>query len=156
MDNSALLNKFYTAFQNRDAKTMNSCYHDSIVFRDPAFGELKGDRAKSMWEMLCENGKDLEIVFSDIAVTNQEGKAHWEADYTFSATKKKVHNIVDAKFIFKDGKIIEHIDTFNFKNWSSQAFGFIGKLFGNSAFFQRQFQERANRLLDEYISKNGK
>jgi len=156
MDNNVLLNKFYTAFQNRDAKTMNSCYHKDVVFKDPAFGILKGNRAKSMWAMLCKTGKDLEIKFSDIEVIDHNGKVNWEAEYTFSATKKKVHNVVYAEFVFKDGKIIEHIDTFSFKNWSSQAFGIIGKLFGNSAFFQRQFQERANRLLDEYIKKNGK
>ncbi len=156
MDNRALLNKFYTAFQNRDAQAMNSCYHKNIVFKDPAFGILKGNKAKAMWEMLCTTGKDLEIKFSDIEVIDNNGKVNWEADYTFSATKKKVHNVVYAEFIFKDGKIIEHIDTFCFHNWSSQAFGFIGKLFGKSAFFQRQFQQRANRLLDEYIEKNGK
>ncbi len=156
MDNIALLNKFYTAFQNRDAKTMISCYHKDVVFKDPAFGMLKGDRAKSMWAMLCKTGKDLEINFSDIEVFEDHGKANWEADYTFSATKKKVHNVVYAEFIFKDGKIIEHIDTFSFKNWSKQAFGFIGRIFGNTSFFQRQFQERANKLLNEYISKNGK
>ncbi len=156
MDNVALLNKFYTAFQNRDAKTMSSCYHKDIVFKDTAFGILKGDRAKSMWAMLCKTGKDLEISFSEVEVIDDNGKVNWEADYTFSATQKKVHNVVYAEFIFKDGKIIEHIDTFCFHNWSKQAFGFIGRIFGNTAFFQRQFQERANRLLDEYISKNGK
>ena len=29
---------------------MISCYHDNIIFSDPAFGELKGDDAKAMWQ----------------------------------------------------------------------------------------------------------
>ena len=49
-----LIETFYTAFQNRDAETMISCYHNDIVFCDPAFGELKGDDAKAMWKCFAE------------------------------------------------------------------------------------------------------
>ncbi|WP_439151155.1 hypothetical protein [Winogradskyella sp.] len=49
-----LIETFYIAFQKLDAKTMNYCYHNNIVFEDPAFGVLKGNRAKAMWLMLCE------------------------------------------------------------------------------------------------------
>jgi len=43
-----LIEKFYTAFQNKDAEIMISCYHDDIIFCDPAFGEINGDDAKAM------------------------------------------------------------------------------------------------------------
>jgi len=41
-----LIETFYTSFANLDAETMISCYHDEITFEDPAFGVLKGERAK--------------------------------------------------------------------------------------------------------------
>lgn len=153
MDNTALLTKFYTAFQNKDFKTMAECYHTDIVFEDPAFGILKGERAAKMWEMLCVSGKDMTMEFSEIDSSEQTGKAHWEAHYTFSATGKKVHNIIDAQFEFKDGKIIKHTDSFDFKTWSKQAFGFLGTLIGGTSFFQKKFSKQANSLLDKYINK---
>ena len=35
--NETLINKFYSAFQQKDYRTMNSCYSNYIVFYDPAF-----------------------------------------------------------------------------------------------------------------------
>jgi ketosteroid isomerase-like protein len=40
--NEALIERFYRAFQARDAATMGTCYHPDIVFSDPAFPELRG------------------------------------------------------------------------------------------------------------------
>lgn len=157
MDNTSLLTKFYTAFKNKDSKTMEECYHADITFEDPAFGVLKGERAGKMWEMLCSSGKDMTLDFSNIEANENTGKAHWEAHYTFLATGKKIHNIIDAQFEFKDGKIIKHTDSFSFKNWSKQAFGFLGTLIGGTSFFKTKFNKQANSLLDKHIAqKNGK
>ena len=57
MENTALIKQFYTAFAAGDAKKMAQCYHEDIVFRDPAFGTLQGARVSSMWEMLVSRGK---------------------------------------------------------------------------------------------------
>ena len=155
--NEKKITEFYAAFKQKDAKMMTSYYHDSILFYDPAFGYLKGDRAKAMWEMICENGSDLLIDFSNISSDTTIGNAHWEADYTFTATNNKVHNVVDAHFIFKEGKIIQHTDDFDFKAWSKQAFGFFGRTIGQTKFFHKIFTKKANKILDKYIAqKNGK
>jgi len=153
MDNTALLTKFYTAFKNKDSKTMIECYDSDIIFEDPAFGILKGERVGKMWEMLCISGKDMILEFSNIEANELTGEVHWEAHYNFSATGKKVHNIINAKFEFKDGKIIKHTDFFNFKDWSKQAFGILGTLIGGTSFFQKKFNKQANLLLTKYISK---
>ena len=131
----SLIETFYTAFQKKDAATMISCYHDNIIFQDPAFGELNGEDAKAMWRMLCQNATDLRIEFSDISASLKKGSAHWEAWYSFSKTGRKVHNIVEAEFEFKDSKIIKHTDTFNLHKWASQAMGWKGKLLGGTSFF---------------------
>lgn len=36
--NAEVINRFYTAFQQKDYQGMNACYSDDIVFSDPAFG----------------------------------------------------------------------------------------------------------------------
>ena len=50
MSNKEILEQFYTDFSNGDSDEMVSHYHEDIVFHDPAFGELKGERARKIWE----------------------------------------------------------------------------------------------------------
>lgn len=152
--NIDLINAFYSAFQKRDSEGMNACYHPDIEFSDAVFIDLKGDEAKSMWQMLCERGTDLRIEFSDVQADETTGQAHWEAWYTFSKTGQKVHNIIDAKFRFHDGKIIEHRDSFSFKRWSGQALGVMGKLLGWTPFLQKKVQQQSHAMLDKYMQKS--
>lgn len=147
-----VIQKFYNAFTKLDAATMTSCYHDDIVFEDPAFGVLKGDRAKNMWRMLCESqkDKDFQVTYSNIKISEHKGSASWEAFYTFSKTGRKVHNIIEARFEFKEGKIIKHTDTFNLHKWSKQALGLKGFVLGKTKYFSNKLKAQTNRLLDKY------
>ncbi len=54
MQEKELIIKFYTAFQQRDYKTMQDCYHEEAVFLDPVFEDLNATEVKYMWEMLCK------------------------------------------------------------------------------------------------------
>ncbi|MCA0153234.1 nuclear transport factor 2 family protein [Winogradskyella vincentii] len=150
-----ILEDFYTAFNNLDANTMTSLYHDDIVFEDPAFGILKGEKAKALWQMLCESqkGKDFKVVHSNIDSENDIGSAHWEAFYTFSKTGRKVHNKIDANFEFKDGLIVKHTDVFNLYKWARQAMGFKGLLLGGFSFFKSKLNQQTNRLLEKYMNE---
>ena len=151
----ALIESFYIAFNKLDADAMTACYHDEIVFEDPAFGILKGKHAKNMWRMLCESqkGKDFKITFSNIQANDLIGSAHWEAFYTFSKTGRKVHNVIDAHFEFKDGKIIKHTDDFNLYKWSRQAMGLKGLLLGNTQFFKARLNAQTKHLLSKFEEK---
>lgn len=150
-----LITKFYSAFSNLDAETMCSCYHHDIIFRDPAFGTLNGSKAKAMWQMLCESqkGKEFKVVYSNIETLDNTGSAHWEAFYTFSKSGRSVHNKIDAKFEFKDGLIIKHIDEFNIHKWAKQALGLKGYLLGGTSFFKKKLNEQTNNVLDQYIEE---
>lgn len=150
-----VISKFYEAFNRLDADTMASCYHDEVVFEDPAFGILEGDRAKAMWQMLCnsQKGKDFKIEVSKIRETDNQGTAHWEAYYTFSKTGRKVHNKIDAKFIIKDHLILSHTDDFNLHRWAKQALGIKGLVFGGMHFFKIKLQKQTNYLLDKFIKQ---
>ncbi|MBF8151079.1 nuclear transport factor 2 family protein [Winogradskyella sp. F6397] len=150
-----IIKTFYTALNNCDGPTMASCYHDAIVFEDPAFGILKGERAKAMWLMLCEsqNETNFNVEFSNVNANDNSGSAHWEAHYTFSKTGRKVHNKIDAKFEFKDGLIIKHTDEFDLHKWAKQALGIKGIFFGGMRFFKNKLQSQTNYMLDNYIKK---
>ena len=128
--NEALIERFYRAFQARDATTMGACYHPEIVFSDPAFPELRGREAGAMWAMLCARAKDLEIEFGAVQADDARGRAHWEPRYTFSPTGRRVHNVIDATFEFRDGRIVRHRDRFDLYRWARQALGAKGLLLG--------------------------
>jgi len=145
-----LIEEFYIAFQAKDAERMIACYHDEIVFKDPAFGTLKGERAKNMWRMLLKNDTGLKLEFSNVEAGEQTGKAHWEANYIFSQTGRTVLNKIDATFEFKDGKIVKHTDEFNLHTWAKQALGFKGALFGGMPFFKKQLNSKTNHLLTKF------
>ena len=151
--NQQVIEKFYQAFQSKDYEAMQACYHKNIVFNDPVFVNLKGLRANAMWHMLISGSKDLSLTYDNISADNKTGSAHWEARYTFSQTGQKVHNIIEARFEFKDGKIIKHTDSFNFYLWSRQALGLMGWLLGWTPFLQNKIQKTVTKRLDMFISK---
>ena len=121
-DKKRVIERFYSAFQKLDYKTMNDCYSDDIIFSDPVFLTLKADEVKNMWEMLCKNAKDFSLTFSDIEDVDEEyATCKWVASYTFSKTGNRVVNNIKAFMRIKDGKIIEHSDAFRLSTWIGQA-----------------------------------
>ena len=152
--NTQTIERFYTAFSRLDAEKMNSCYTDDIVFFDPVFGILKGDEVKCMWEMLCKNATDFALTFSNIIELDEEYvTCDWVATYTFSKTGRKVVNKIKANMRFENGKITEHSDAFSLHQWSKQALGLSGLLFGWNSFFQRKIKNSAKRNLLKFIQK---
>ena len=151
--NEETIRRFYTAFQKRDAAGMVACYAPDVQFSDPVFTDLRGAQAGSMWTMLCERGKDLKIEFRDVRADAATGAAHWEAWYTFSTTGRKVHNIIDASFEFRDGKIVKHTDRFDLHRWSGLALGLPGKLLGWTPLLQNKIRAMAAKGLEDYVAK---
>ena len=152
--NEKLIRDFYAAFGQHDATGMARCYHPDIFFSDPAFRSLHGKEATAMWAMLCERGKDLAITLGDVHAGDDGGTAHWEARYTFNQSGRFVHNKIDARFAFRDGKIIRHLDTFSFWAWSRQALGPIGLLLGWFGPLKSVVRRKADRGLRDFMSKN--
>ena len=152
--NKQTIEIFYTAFQNLDYKTMNSCYSPDIIFSDPVFGLLKGDEVRAMWEMLCTNARDLSLSFSDIESIDEEYyTCRWTASYTFSKTGKKVVNNIKAFLRLKNGVIIEHSDAFRLSTWIGQALGLKGVMLGWTGFMKRAVQKNARSNLKKFMEK---
>ena len=152
MENQQLIETFYQSFASGDAEGMVSCYHDSIEFRDPVFGLLRGDEAKGMWRMLLKN-RGIHVYAENISATPENGCALWTAEYTFSRTGRKVVNKVSAKFEFRDGKMIKHTDHFNYWKWASQALGLKGTLLGWTPFMQHLITGQAKSSLENFMRK---
>ncbi|MBS1636858.1 MAG: nuclear transport factor 2 family protein [Bacteroidetes bacterium] len=151
--NEQLIHTLYTAFQQKDHKTMGACYHNAATFHDAVFDLKTGKEIRSMWEMLCRQSRDFSLHYNAVKATEQNGSAHWEAQYTFSKTGRTVLNKIDAAFEFKDGLIIKHTDTFNFYNWSKQALGFNGLLLGWTPFLHNKVKRTAEAGLRAFIKK---
>jgi len=149
--NAAVIDRFYEAFARRDAETMGACYTPDAHFSDPVFTDLRGDEVRAMWGMLCERGKDLEVVHSDVRADGDNGSAHWDADYTFSGTGRKVHNSIDASLRFENGLIADHQDSFDLYGWTRQALGPVGLLLGWTPMIQNKVRSGARESLDEYM-----
>lgn len=153
--NQQLIEEFYAAFASQNTNTMASCYHKDIKFQDPVFENLEGKNVMDMWKMLIERSKgNMEIKFLEIEANNVSGSAKWIAIYHFSITNRKVVNIIQANFEFKDGLIINHVDHFNIWKWSKQAFGLKGLFLGWTSFMQKKIQAQAKLSLSNYQKKH--
>lgn len=151
IENEKTLIKFYTAIANADTKTMCKFYHGDIQFRNPVLGLLKGNDVCDMWKMLIKKSKgEIKIEFSNIKATEYIGSAQWIATYNFSQTNRKVVNVIQSQFQFKDGLIIKQTDEFDTWKWSKQAFGTTGYLLGWTGFFQKKIQKQALLSLKKY------
>ena len=148
--NEEIITRFYTAFKNGDSEAMAACYHSEIEFKDPVF-QLKGEHAGNMWRMLVgRGGGGLQITFRDIQANDQTGSAHWEAKYPFSKSGRNVHNKIDAEFVFRDGLIVKHTDTFNFWKWTRMALGPMGFLMGWTSMVQNKVRAQAKGQLAKF------
>jgi ketosteroid isomerase-like protein len=148
--NGSLITTFYEAFDRCDGDAMAACYHDEATFTDPVFAGLDGQQAGDMWRMLTSQASDLRVKFGEVQADDDTGSAHWEAWYTFSATGRKVHNIIEARFQFRDGEIIEHVDDFDFWRWSRMALGLPGIFLGWTPLLQNKVRAQAQKGLARF------
>lgn len=152
--NEELINKFYSSFQKKDYKSMIGCYHKDVEFSDPIFN-LKGWQAKAMWKMLVEKAaSDFSLTYSVGKADDLKGSAHWEPIYSFSKSGRIIHNIIDAEFDFKDGKIIKHCDRFSLWRWTRMALGTTGIFLGWTPKIQNKVKSEANSGLEMFIKRN--
>jgi ketosteroid isomerase-like protein len=148
-DNAALIRELYEAMDRHDGAAMAALYEPEGRFRDPAFGELSGAEAGDMWRMLTSRADDLAVELVEHASDGDVGSARWIARYTFTRTGRPVTNHVRAQFRFRDGRIVEHTDSFPFWRWARQALGPAGVVLGLPP-FNRLIRRRARLDLSEF------
>ena len=146
--NAVTIGRFYAAFAALDADTMTACYAPEASFEDEVFTLDGRDSIGAMWSMLCHasraNGPgEWHLESAGITADDLHGSAHWQAWYRFSATGRRVHNTITARFLFRDGLITAHRDAFDFWVWSRQALGISGWLLGGSAWLRAKVRAQA-------------
>ncbi len=151
--NEDLIHHFYTSFQLKDYRGMQQCYADNATFSDAVFKNLNAEQVRAMWQMLISRGKDMSIQFKVLPSPGEVVNAQWIANYTFSASKRPVTNRIDARFVIENGRIVQHIDHFNFHTWAKQALGPTGLLLGWTPFLRNKVQQTARKGLDEFMAK---
>ena len=157
--NQTLLDNFYAAFARLDSAAMAACYAPDAQFDDEAFSLRGHEQVTGMWHMLCDatkaRGLDVwKLSYSGIEADAKTGKAHWEADYRFSATGRMVHNVINSVFEFNEqGLITRHRDRFNFWSWTRQALGLPGVLLGWTPFLHNKVRKQAASNLKKYLAQ---
>jgi ketosteroid isomerase-like protein len=147
--NAELIERFYAAFRKRDAAAMIACYQTDATFRDPIF-DVKGPELADMWTMLCERARDFDLEWRDVRADDASGTAHWEPRYTFTVTGRPVHNIIDSRFTFRDGRIATHVDSFSLWRWSRMALGPKGAALGWAPFVKKAIRSEARRGFESW------
>jgi ketosteroid isomerase-like protein len=133
--NGLLLRRLFTALDAHDHPTMAACYAPAASFRDIAF-DLEGKPdIHGMWQMICERS-DIRATFEVVHADDGEGRVALVDHYTFSDTKFKVRNVIDARFRFENGLIVQHHDHCDARAWAAMAFhgGVRGFLAGRFRF----------------------
>lgn len=148
--NGLLLRRLFTALDDHDHSTMAECYAPSASFHDIAF-DLEGkSQIHGMWQMICECS-DIRATFEVVDAGDADGRVALVDHYTFSDTQFKVRNVIDARFRFENGLIVQHRDECDAKAWAEMAFhgGIRGFLAGRSRFVRsRAAQAKLKAFLD--------
>jgi ketosteroid isomerase-like protein len=120
--NATLLNRLFTALNEDDHATMAACYHPEATFHDIAFDLQRRPRIHGMWHMICEHS-NVEATFEIVRADDLEGRVNLVDAYTFSDTGLPVRNVIQSRFRFRDGLIVEHTDECDPRTWATMALG---------------------------------
>ena len=146
------MQRLYEAFERRDGEAMQALYAPQATFDDPMFSLHGVHEIGGMWRMLCRSARkrsrdEWSLEVSDLEVDGDRGSAHWEATYLYGTADRRVHNVVDAGFVFSaDGLILHHVDRFDFPAWAAQALGWPRLLARLPALQRRARRQAADRL----------
>lgn len=146
---------FFRCFQAADAAGMAACYHPEARFYDPVFGWLEHQQLVRMWEVLLKSAAgQLKLQYEVLQSGPDHAEIRWEARYPFGRNKRPVHNQIRTYMRLRDGLILEHVDGFDFRNWSRQALGLPAWLMGWSPWFKKQVRMKSLRLLERSGEKS--
>jgi limonene-1,2-epoxide hydrolase len=152
-ENEELITRFYGALQDADIDTVRMCYSPDVVFSDPVFRSLHGERAIAMWEMFFERDEKIRVTFGDVTADETTGSGQWVADYTIG--RRPVHNVIKSTFQIENGRIVRHRDDFSVRVWAAQALGPLGALAGWSPPVKAVLHKRSVSMLDSYVDRRG-
>jgi len=148
--NALLLQRLFSSLDRRDDKTMAACYHSKATFEDIAF-KLEGkQQIHDMWRMICAG--DIRATFEVVHADDETGRVRVVDEYTFSDTGRKVRNVIDSRFKFKDHLVLEHCDTCDPREWAAMAMGGVSGFVAGRVAPLRRF--KARRKLQKFVERH--
>lgn len=158
--NAALVNKLFSALDERDHAKMADCYHPKARFRDIAFKLHGRDRIHDMWRMICRPTTDIKVDVQTVVADEHSGCAMLIDRYTFGASEdppkegRPVVNVIVSRFLFEDDLILRQDDDCDPKIWARQALGegIAGFLAGRIRLMRSLV---ANAKLDRFVGPRG-
>lgn len=147
--NRRVVDGFYAAFERKDGAGMSAAYAPDAVFSDPVFPNLTNGKGAAMWRMLAKS-EDLKVRHEIVKVDGDTVTAKWIANYEFAG--RPIENHVTSTLKLKDGKIVDHRDTFDMSKWLQQAYGFAAKLPFAEGVLGALTRHVAGNKLDSFIA----
>ena len=119
--NAALLVQLFTALNRRDADGVAACYGRDATFSDIAFDLHGQDAIRDMWRMICAG--DIRSEFEVVCADDERGQVAVIDHYTFTDTGRAVRNVIDSRFRFAKGLVLQHRHECDPRAWAAMAIG---------------------------------
>ena len=103
MNTKEIAIKFYDAFASADVETLKKLYDEKLIFNDEIFVGLNYEETIKMWSSLLIGNKDMSIKYTIKEYSENKVKVEWIADYLFSASRRKVRNVIIANMEIENG-----------------------------------------------------
>lgn len=127
--NFELLRLLFARLNEHDHAGIVKCYDEDALFSDIAFNLRGRKQIHAMWHMICEG--DIKATVLDVSADDENATAHVVDVYTFRETGRRVRNEIEGRFRIRKGRIVEHRDRCDPRDWARQAFGGLkGEIIG--------------------------
>jgi hypothetical protein len=139
------LARFYDALARRDGETMAAMYAPDATFEDEVF-RLRGSDIGRMWVGLMRRAKDFSVAYTIAQAGSGRGTVELTARYLFGG-KRPVVNVILSELELANGRILKHVDRFDFPRWAGQALGAWARPLARFSWFRRRVCRRAAKRL---------
>jgi ketosteroid isomerase-like protein len=110
--------EFYDAFCVGEIATLERLYAPDVTFHDEIFTFANRADTIGMWRVLLTQGGRFS--YELLGVEGEVATVRWLADYRLFG--RPIHNVITARLTIRDGRIVDHLDSFSWAKWSRQAF----------------------------------
>jgi hypothetical protein len=100
--------------------------------------------------MICDG--DIRTKFEIVEASDTRAVVNVIDDYTFRSTGRKVHNVIQSRFRFLNGSIVDQQDSCDPREWASMALGGVGGFLAGRLPSLRQ--RKARKTLDAFIASH--
>lgn len=118
-----VMREFYAAFTSKNPDAIEALYAPDVKFKDEVFQYSNREGTMHMWRKVLADPKNT-FRFEFDHVEGDVAYGRWVADYKLAG--RPIHNEISSRMVIRDGKIVEHRDSFSWNTWVKQALPFGG------------------------------